>query len=250
MMDYQIHLENFTGPLDLLLFFIRRDEIDVMDIPIARITEEYLFYIETLQTLNVAVAGEFLMMAATLMRIKARMLLPQVSWDQDEEAPEDPRAKLVQQLLEYQRYSEAAENLSEILASQSHKFPRAGTWDSPDSSEDPSIYLEDISLFELASLFKGLLEKMPPPVTYDLQRDEVRVRDKMAYLMAQFVVKERYKFSELFSDFQSRKDLIATFIALLELVRDGQVRILQKRPFADFVLEAVSSNSSSAVGKA
>ena len=112
-MNYQIELENFAGPLDLLLFFIRRDEIDIMDIPISHITEEYLSFIEAVQKLNISFAGDFILMAATLMRIKAKMLLPSITEEEDEDF-EDPRTALVQRLLEYKRYKEAANDLSEL----------------------------------------------------------------------------------------------------------------------------------------
>ncbi|MEE9166905.1 MAG: segregation/condensation protein A [Candidatus Neomarinimicrobiota bacterium] len=240
MRGYSIELESFSGPLDLLLFFIRRDEINIMDIPIARITEEYLSYIETVQALDIAIAEEFVMMAATLMRIKVRMLLPQFSLEDEEEEPVDPRAELAQRLLEYQRYREAAVTLTEMLVSENRRFPRPVTTEYSDLPDDPSLYLEEVSLFELATIFKRLLERMPAPVTYDLERDKIKVRDKMAFLMSQFVLKKRYMFSELFSDPFSRKDLIATFMAILELVKEGKVWVLQKHHFDDFVLEIVS----------
>lgn len=239
MREYNVQLENFSGPLDLLLFFIRRDEIDIMDIPIAKIAEEYLSFIDTVQALDVAIAGEFIMMAATLMRIKARMLLPQISVDGDEEEIVDPRTELVQQLLEYQRYKEAAAELDGMLLIENRKFTRPATSDYGDLADDPSVYLEEVSVYELASIFKRLLDSIPPAVTYNLERDEIKVRDKMAFLMSQFVLKQRYKFSEFFEESQSRRELIVTFMAILELVREGRVTILQKRPFDDFVLEIV-----------
>lgn len=244
MTGYQIQLDNFTGPLDLLLFFIRRDEIDIMDIPIARIAEEYLAHLDTLRTLNVAIAGEFIMMAAMLMRIKARMLIPHLSVDGDEEEVVDPRAELVQQLLEYQRFKEAAGSLSSLIESQIRKFSRPENLDYRDAQEDQAVYLEEVSVFELASMFKELLDKMPHVVTYyDLPREEVKVKEKIAYLLTQFVLKKRLMFSELFSDFYSRQELIATFIAILELVREGQLQVLQRRPFIDFALEWISPES-------
>ena len=241
-MKYQIHLENFTGPLDLLLFFIRRDEIDIMDIPISQITEDYLAYLETLQFLNVGIAGEFIMIASILMRIKARMLLPQLSVDDDGEIV-DPRKELVQRLLEYQKYKQLAEKLNEMMTSQNLKFPRPANRDYQDLEEDPSSYIQDISLFELAHLFKKLIEKIPPVVSYDLAREQIKVRERMEFLMAQFVNKKQLKFSELFSECSSKYQLIVTFIAILELIRDGELRVTQRSFFSDFKLECVSSES-------
>lgn len=236
MMSYQIRLDNFTGPLDLLLFFIRRHEIDIMDIPIARITEEYLEFIRAAQTLNVAIAGEFLVMAATLMRIKVRMLLPVVS-DDDGEEVEDPRTELVQRLLEYKRFKEAADNLREMNDQQSRRFSRPALSDYDWLEGDPAVYLEDISVFEIVQAFKELLEKMPPVLSYDLERDAVSVKEKIAFLMTKLTEKSQYKFSELFSTLESKRDLIATFIAVLELVRDDRIRVVQKAVFSDFVIK-------------
>jgi len=241
MTDYQIRLDNFTGPLDLLLFFIRRHEIDIMDIPIARITEEYLAFIQVAQTLHVGIAGEFLVMAATLMRIKVRMLLPVVS-DDDGEEMEDPRTELVQRLLEYQRFKEAADNLREMNDHQSRRFSRPALAEYDQLEGDPAVYLEDISVLEVVQVFKELLEKMPPALSYDLEREAVSVMEKIAFLMTKFVESSQYKFSELFPTFESRRDLIATFIAVLELVRDGRIRVVQKAIFSDFVIEKIMSN--------
>ncbi|MFQ6673206.1 MAG: segregation and condensation protein A [Fidelibacterota bacterium] len=241
-MEYQIELENFTGPLDLLLFFIRRDEIDIMDIPIARITEEYLSYLEAFQTLNIAVAGEFVVMAATLMRIKARMLLPRHP-EGDQEEIEDPRTELAYRLLDYQRYSEAAVTLSAMMESQGKKFPHPVTIDSEEMKPDPLFYLGDVSLFELVRVFKELMEQLPPSVTYDVAREQVDIQERIAFLLTKFVDRDTYKFSQLFPDFASRRELIATFMAILELIRDGQVRVLQKRIFHDFVLERIPPDS-------
>jgi len=241
-MEYQIHLENFSGPLDLLLFFIRRDEIDIMDIPISQITEEYLSYLETLQFMNVGIAGEFIMMAATLMRIKAKMLLPQLILEENGEM-EDPRTELVQRLLVYQKYKELAVNLSGMMESQGRKFPRPENMNYQDIETDPSHYIDDLTLFELAHLFKDLLDKMPPAVSFDLAREQIKVKEKMEFLLAQFVNKRQFKFSELFPEFVSKYELIATFIAILELIRDGRLRVIQRRPFSDFSLERISSES-------
>ena len=239
-MSYQIELENFAGPLDLLLFFIRRDEIDIMDIPISTVTEEYLTYLEALQTLNVSVAGDFMVMAATLMRIKAKMLLPSLS-DEDDEEFEDPRTALVQQLLEYQRYKEAAGDLSELNDLESRRFHPSVVHSVTDSEEDPGFYLEDVTLFELVSVFKKVLEQIPPAVRYDVERAEIQVKEKVAMILSRFVEKSQIMFSELFPKFSSRQEVIVTFIAILELIRDCQVRVRQKQLFEDILLERIEA---------
>ena len=148
---YKVKLENFAGPLDLLLYFIRRDEIDVYDIPIARITEEYMETLEIMETLNLNVAGEFILMAATLMRIKAKMLLPKPQLS-DEDEVEDPRAELVQQLLEYQRFKEMAYDLDKLAMERRKYHPRGFEMNSPELEEDAASYLKDVTLFETASI--------------------------------------------------------------------------------------------------
>ena len=145
---YKVKLENFTGPLDLLLHFIRRDEIDVYDIPIARITAEYMETLDMMQTLNLNVAGEFILMAATLMRIKAKMLLPKLQLG-DEDEVEDPRAELVQQLLEYQRFKDMANDLDKLAMERGQYHLRGYKMNSPDLEEDAAAYLKAVSYTHL-----------------------------------------------------------------------------------------------------
>ncbi|MFL3051229.1 MAG: segregation and condensation protein A [Candidatus Neomarinimicrobiota bacterium] len=238
-MNYQIELENFAGPLDLLLFFIRRDEIDIMDIPISHITEEYLSFIEAVQKLNISFAGDFILMAATLMRIKAKMLLPSII-EEDDEAFEDPRTALVQRLLEYQRYKEVANNLSEMGNLQSKKFQYSFSSKDKDLEvEYPEFYLEDVTIFEIVNIFNKLLESIPPPLQYDVEKEEIKIKEKLALILSYFVGKNQILFSELFPKFSSRQDLVVTFIAVLELIRDGHIRVQQKNLFDDILLEKI-----------
>ncbi|MFQ6676037.1 MAG: segregation and condensation protein A [Fidelibacterota bacterium] len=238
-MDYRVQLDTFSGPLDLLLFFVRRDEIDIMDIPIARITREYLSYLRAMETLNVAIAGEFLVMAATLMRIKARMLLPRPGQG-DEEEVEDPRKELAFQLLEYQRYREGADELARRMEGRRAVFPRPPLATGDEMKGDPLFYLGDVSLFDLVQVFKEMLDRLPPSVTYDVTRDQVTVREQMAVLMSKFADRQFFRFSELIPQVDSRQKLIVAFVALLELIRDGQVKVRQKGVFDDFVVERTS----------
>ena len=147
-MAYQVHLENFEGPLDLLLYFIQRDKIDIYDIPIAHITAEYLSYLELMEALNLSLAGEFILLAATLMHIKARMLLPHAEPTGDEPI-EDPRQVLVQQLIEYQRFKEASEDLRWLAELRSAHYPIGRTVNGKDNGISPGEYLRDVSLFQL-----------------------------------------------------------------------------------------------------
>ena len=238
-MNYQIELENFAGPLDLLLFFIRRDEIDIMDIPISHITEEYLSFIEAVQKLNISFAGDFILMAATLMRIKAKMLLPSITEEEDEDF-EDPRTALVQRLLEYKRYKEAANDLSELGNLQSKKFQHSfSSKDKELEVEDPEFYLEDVTIFEIVNIFNKLLDRIPPPLQYDVEKEEIKIKEKLALILSCFVGKNQILFSELFPKLSSRQDLVVTFIAVLELIRDGHIRVEQKKLFDDILIEKI-----------
>lgn len=235
-MQYEVQLNNFQGPLDLLLFFIRRDEIDIMNIPIARITQEYLEYMGALQTLNITVAGEFIVMAATLMRIKAKMLLPQIQGEEDEDF-EDPRTELVHRLLEYQRYKDASMKLRSKLEEHSRQFPREVSLNYDNSEDDTSYYLEEISLFSLVQIFNKLTRNLPPVFELHTDREEVHVQQQIAYILSKFVKKSRYTFSELFPQFQNRQEVITAFLAILEMIKSKQIHVFQKGVFGEIVLE-------------
>lgn len=235
-MQYEVQLNNFQGPLDLLLFFIRRDEIDIMDIPIASITQEYLEYMEALQTLNVAIAGEFIVMAATLMRIKAKMLLPKIHGEEGEDF-EDPRTELMHRLLEYQRFKVASGNLGLMLETHSNQFPRSVSLNYDNSEGDANYYLEEVSLFNLVQLFKNLIENLPPVIELITAREEIHVREQIAFILSKFVEKNRYLFSELFPFFKTKQEIITAFLAILEMIKSKQIQVLQKGVFGEIVLE-------------
>ncbi|MBV54653.1 MAG: segregation/condensation protein A [Candidatus Marinimicrobia bacterium] len=237
---YQIELENFTGPLDLLLFFIRRDELDIMDIPISHITDEYLEFVEAAKFLNVAVAGEFIAMAALLMRIKAKFLLPKPVSEEEGE-PEDPRTELIQRLLEYKRFKEAARGLAERADEQSRKFPRAVTFNLENSVPDAAYYLGDASIFHLVTTFKNLLSNIPVVNRYDITKEQVSVQKQVGYILGCFVDQSQRLFSEIVKPTASRSEIITTFIALLELVRDGKVIVMQKDVFEELVLQRIEA---------
>ena len=158
-----------------------------------------------------------------------------------EEEFEDPRTALVHQLLEYQRYKEAAGNLSEINDLQSRKFHPSVIHRDSNFEEDPGFYLEDVTLFELVTVFKRVLEQIPQAIHYDVEREEIQVKEKVAMILSRFVDKSQIMFSELFPKFSSRQEVIVTFIAILELIRDCQVRVRQKDLFEDILLERVEA---------
>ncbi len=224
-----IKIPVFEGPFDLLLHLIRENKLDIYDIPISVITSQYLEYIEIMKELNLEIAGDFLVMAATLIQIKSRMLLPP-----DEEAAaeeqEDPRLDLVQRLLDYQRYKEAASDLrtkEEEWMRVFHKQPLA-----EEGEEEGELYLFDLSLFDLLDAFKKLLDKAPPDIV-SITRETLTVKDKMSMVMEILEGKEAVRFEDLFRAGISRVQLIITFVSLLELIRLGLARVYQEKEFGN-----------------
>ncbi|MFH0932948.1 MAG: segregation/condensation protein A [Nitrospirota bacterium] len=225
---YNIKIPVFEGPLDLLLHLIRENKIDIYDIPIALITHQYLQYIKMMKELNLDIAGEFLVMAATLIHIKSRMLLPP-----DEEAPEeqeDPRRELVQRLLEYEAYKEAALGLRKREDEWTRVFQREPLSDSDE--EDEAIYLSDVNLFDLLEAFKKILDTAPPEVA-TITKETLTVKDKMFLIMEMLEGQEAIRFEDIFKNGITRTQLIVTFIALLELIRLGLIRAHQEKEFGN-----------------
>jgi len=228
-MNYQIRLHNFEGPLELLLYLIKKNEVDIYDIPIALITEQYLEYIRLMQQLDLAMAGEFIVMAATLMRIKAQMLLPRPEPEEEEEEF-DPRAELVEELLEYKKYKEAAQTLAQREESQRRLFPRGRFGELLEVEEDGG--LEPVSLFDLLWAFRQVSQRLE-------HREEVQVvpvpkisvEKQMDYVLKALERNRRIRFEDLISPLTQRLLLIATFIALLELIQRRKVRVWQPQPF-------------------
>jgi segregation and condensation protein A len=224
-----IKIPAFEGPFDLLLHLIRENKLDIYDIPISVITSQYLEYIEIMKELNLEIAGDFLVMAATLIQIKSRMLLPP-----DEEAvaeeQEDPRLDLVQRLLDYQKYKEAASDLrtkEEEWMKVFHKEPLA-----EEGEEEGELYLFDLSLFDLLDAFKKILDKAPPEIV-SITRETLTVKDKISMIMEILEGKEAVRFEDLFRDGISRVQLIVTFVSLLEIIRLGLARVYQEKDFGN-----------------
>lgn len=231
---YKVHLENFDGPLDLLLFFIRRDEIDIYDIPISRITKEYLGTLNQIQQINIGVAGEFIEMAATLMRIKSKMLLPRPQMDED---IEDPRSPLVRQLLEYRRYKELAQQLENLAEERSHYFTRGYESPIPARDEDPGVYLRQVSLYDIAHYFKVAMENKPIISRYELQREKISLDDQKAIILANLDEKGFLKFSVLLTKLETKLEVIVTFLAILEMIRSEEIVIVQQKLFGELEIQ-------------
>jgi segregation and condensation protein A len=223
-MEYKVRLEHFEGPLDLLLFLIKKQEINIYDIPISVITEQYLAYIGMLEFLNLELAGEFLVMAATLMRIKARLLLPREA--EEEEDEEDPRKELVQQLLEYQKYKHAASDLEAMEYQRQMLFTRPDLeWDSAEPPEEM-----DYNLFDLIVALKRVLDRAEAtPMEVDVE--EIPIEEKMDYLRERVQPGQRVPFADLFEDGADTMEIIVTFLALLELLRLGTFKFRQTKSF-------------------
>lgn len=230
---YNIKVPVFEGPLDLLLHLIKENKVDIYDIPIAVITGQYLQYIEMMEELNLDVAGDFLVMAATLIHIKSRMLLPV-----DEEAPgeeqEDPRLELIQRLLEYQTFKDASLGLREKEEEWMNIFHREPIKDEEAEAEstEPELYLFDVNLFDLIGAFKKILNTAPPEVVR-ITREALTVKDKISHIMEMLENNDTVRFEDFFKEDRSRVHIVVTFVALLELIRLGLVRAYQENDFGN-----------------
>lgn len=236
----------FEGPLDLLLYLIQRDEIDIFDIPVERITSQYLEYLATLESLNIEVAGEFLVMAAQLLEIKSRMLLPQPERpEDDEEEVGDPRAALVARLIEYRRYKAVADELRARAEVQRYIFSRRevvngngngnGHHWQPSFGERPYLMLNDVSTFDLWAAFQTVLSRAAQaPADGEVLRPRFTVGQKVAAIVSRLRwAKEGMRFVDLFDEGATRLELIVTFLALLELIRLRRIRVAQPQLFGE-----------------
>ncbi|MCD5390437.1 segregation/condensation protein A [candidate division NPL-UPA2 bacterium] len=230
-MSFKVQLEIFEGPLDLLLYLIKKEELDIYHIPIARITEQYLEYIHIMKMLNLDVAGEFLVMAATLMHIKSRLLLPEEELE-EEELEEDPRAELVKQLIEYQKFKEAAERLKAKEIEQEEIFTRSGD-EAAELSQKEGFLLE-ASLFDLLSAFSNVLKAVGEKEEFtEIMEEETTVKEKIRNIMDMLRVKASLNFTEFFVGLVNRVEMVVTFLALLELIRLKEIKIRQARRFGE-----------------
>lgn len=215
-MSYRVKLEVFEGPLDLLLHLIKKEEVDIYDIPVARITDEYLQYLNLLETMNLDVAGEYLVMAATLTHIKSRMLLP-INEEEAEEPDEDPRADLVHQLVEYQRYREAAVALGERSVLARDVFRRDPAV--PETDQGEGIRLRDVTVSELLEAFREVMERALRESFHDVVTEEISVSECVDVIVNRIEVDGAMRFRDLFAGAPTKKRMVATFLALLELIK-------------------------------
>jgi segregation and condensation protein A len=222
---YPVRLDNFEGPLDLLLHLIKRHEVNIYDIPITLITKQYLEYIDLMQEMNLDVAGEFLVMAATLIHIKSRMLLPRHDPTQDD-PEEDPREALVRRLLEHQKFKAAAELLHERETLRSAQWTRADGPIAEIAGEAPEPEVE-VDLFSLIGAFRAVVERSKQRPKVYLPSEQIPIEDRIEQLLARLSETEALGFEDLFADVQSRAGMIVTFLAMLEMIRLKLIRVFQ-----------------------
>ncbi len=237
---YVVSLEIFEGPLDLLLFFIRRDELDIYDIPIARITEEFLLYTQAIQALDLEQAGEFIVMAATLMQIKAKMLLPRPERGPDEEEEEDPRAELVRRLLEYKQYKEVADELRTREEENRHVFYRQffKADEKTEKLETPEELLRNVTLYDLLSAFKRALDKAPKKTVHLIEQISYTIEEQTEYILSIFSQRSQVTFFEIVERME-KVGIIVTFLALLELIKNKFIAFHQDDAFGDVLIYRV-----------
>jgi segregation and condensation protein A len=224
-----IRLENFAGPLDMLLHLIRKNEMDICDIQIAEITAQYLAVIETMKSLNLDVAGEFILMAATLIHIKSKMLLPLSDEEDLEEEEPDPRAELVRRLLEYQKYKAAASELDERPMLGRDVFTRTQPLQ-VDAGEEGAEFV-DVGIFDLVEVFRSLMKTAPPASVHEISFEHISITERINYILNEIAARGSLAFNELFSEAPKRSEIVATFLAMLELVKMRTVRLMQSTSF-------------------
>ena len=230
----QIKLGAFAGPLDLLLYLIKQEQADIFDIPIARITEKYLEYIRLMKRLDIAVAADFLVMAATLIEIKSKMLLPRDPTVADDEDMEDPRQELVDRLLEYEKFKTAAGMLYERSTIERAVFQR-GQIESDENNAEI-----DASVFDLLTVFQKIAARHVDEIKMEIQREEISLADMIRNLRRRIMETGEINLLKFFEEMHSKRELVTAFIAVLEIVRTEGVRLLQNKTFGDIILKKVS----------
>ncbi len=237
---YKIKLQQFEGPLDLLLFFIKRDELDIYDIPISKITKEFMEYLNLMEKLNLEVAGDFLLMASTLMQIKVRMLLPREINEKGEEI--DPREELVNALLEYRRYKEMTEEFSVLETEQKKIFYRGYfKGDEIEKPEELEALLKNITTYDLLKAFKAAINKVEEEHIHEIQKINVTIEEQMKFILDKIGENGNVNFINLVSEMKEKIKIIVTFIAMLELVKLRKIDLRESNSFNDFLIYGIEN---------
>ena len=231
--ELRLKLGEFAGPLDLLLYLIKQEQANIFDIPIARITDEYLKYIRLMKTLDISVAGDFLVMAATLIEIKSKMLLPKDVMEEAEEEMEDPREALVRQLLEHQKFKNAAQMLYERTTVEQAVFPRGKIESDENNSET------NASVFDLLKVFQKILARHKEEIQMEIEREEISLADMLKNLKKRIFEKKELSLLQFFEEMHTRRELVTAFIAVLEIVRTESVKLMQEATFGDIILKKI-----------
>lgn len=237
--DLKLKLGEFAGPLDLLLFLIRQEQANIFDIPIAKITDEYVKYIRMMKSLDISIAADFLVMAATLIEIKSKMLLPRDPSEVDDEEFEDPRKELVDRLLEYEKFKAAAGMLHEKSTVEHAVFQR-GKIESDDVNEEINA-----SVFDILTVFQKILARHRDEIKMEIAREEISLSDMIKTLRRRIFEEMELNVQAFFEEMHSRRELVTAFIAVLEIVRTESVKLTQKKTFGEIILKAVTNGNSS-----
>ena len=234
--ELKVKLGEFAGPLDLLLFLIKQEQANIFDIPIAQITDEYLKYIRLMKSLDISVAADFLVMAATLIEIKSKMLLPRdpLAPGQEEEL-EDPRKELVDQLLEYERYKSAAQMLYERSTVEQAVFKR-GSIESDENNAEINA-----TVFDLLNVFQKIVARHKDQVQLEIEREEISLADMIRALKKRIFEEAELSILAWFEEMHNRRELVTAFIAVLEIVRTDHIKLVQKQTFGDIFLKRVDA---------
>ncbi len=235
--ELKIKLGEFAGPLDLLLYLIRQEQANIFDIPIATITDEYLNYIRLMKRLDIAVAADFIVMAATLIEIKSKMLLPRDPNAVEEEEMDDPRRELVDRLLEYEKFKAAAEMLYEKTTIEQAVFAR-GKIESDDNNAEVSA-----TVFDLLTVFEKILARHKEEVKMEIHREEISLADMIRSLRNRIFEVGELNIIDFFAELHSRRELVTAFVAVLEIVRTDTVKLMQRKTFGDIILKKVQEQS-------
>lgn len=229
----QIKLGDFAGPLDLLLFLIKQEQANIFDIPIARITDEYLKYLRLMKSLDIALAADFLVMAATLIEIKSKMLLPKEVTEESEEELEDPREVLVRQLLEHQKFKNAAQMLHERATLEQAIFTRGRIEADENNSEI------NAGIFDLLQAFQKILARRNEEIKLEIEREEITLAEMLKTLKKRIFEQKELSLSKFFGEMRSKRELVIAFIAVLEIVRTESVKLVQKTTFGDIMIKRI-----------
>jgi segregation and condensation protein A len=239
-MAYKVKLESFEGPLDLLLFLIKKNEVDIYNIPVATITQQYLEYLEIIQLLDLEAASDFIFMAATLMRIKAQMLLPKPSIEDEDEQVDDPRRELVYRLLEYKRFKDAAVGLAEKEDQARQLYPRGTFAIERAGLEEEMLVSSDVTLFDLIAAFKRLVEQSKKVTIHRVVVINVTLEERIEYIQKILAERAEIEFPALFRAEDDKIVWIVTFIALLEMIKQHFIRAIQPKPFDVIIMQKIN----------